>query len=169
MSDWLRIENAVAVKNVEALLPHTPGKYGLFVDSIDSLPPLFAEEAMKRVSPQLLYLGKADVSLAQRVWAEECQHKRPGTFFRSIGAMLGYMSPKGGNNYEFEPSDKRKIVEWISAHLLVAWNDKQIADSHAIEEKQMILQWMPLLNLQNNPIKFYELQRLRAKCRAGAT
>jgi hypothetical protein len=81
--------------------------------------------------------------------------------------MLGYKSREGGKNYEFDALDKQQIVEWISLHLLVAWSEQQISGSHATEEKQLISKWIPLLNLQNNPVKFSELQKLRAAYRAG--
>jgi hypothetical protein len=65
------------VRDVEMRPPRAPGKYAFFVDSLDNLPSQFAKEAKTRPLPQLVYLGKADVSLAQRVWQEECLH-RPG-------------------------------------------------------------------------------------------
>ncbi len=167
MVEWANVERAIAVAKVEPLLPNAPGKYAFFVDSLENLPCSFQIEARRRLIPRLIYIGKADVSLWQRVWQEECHHRRPGTFFRSVGAMLGYVSPKGGKNYEFAPDDKQRIIEWIGRHLLVAWHSEKLDQSHAVSERELIIRFMPLLNLQGNPLKLLELQRLRAICRNG--
>ncbi|WP_309752249.1 GIY-YIG nuclease family protein [Novosphingobium sp.] len=167
MEGWLQFENAVAVRKVEAHLPHEPGKYAFFVENVSRLPEQFMREATTRPIPRLLYIGKADVSLVQRVWLEECQHRSPGTFFRSVGAMLGYKSPKGGRNYEFSPGDKMRVIEWIADNLRVTWHAEVLKQSHRIGEQALINQFLPLLNLQGNPRKFSELSRLRAACRSG--
>ena len=167
MAGWIQFERATPVCEVEALLPRSPGKYAFFVEAVGRLPKPFVQEAMTRPVPTLLYIGKADVSLAQRVWLEECQHRRPGTFFRSVGAMLGYKSPKGGPNYEFAPSDKHRVIEWIASNLRVAWQAEVLEQSHRVGEQALISEFLPLLNLQGNPRKFAELTRLRAVCRAG--
>lgn len=114
MSDWIRFDKAIPVSSVQPLLPNSPGKYAFFIEDVDCLPEVFAREARTRPEPRLIYIGKADVGLAQRVWHEECQHRRPGTFFRSIGAMLGLRSPRGGRNYEFAPHDTQFVIEWIA-------------------------------------------------------
>ena len=138
-----------------------------FVCDLAALPKSFRLEAMTRRVPPLLYIGKADVILYTRVWEEECQHKRPGTFFRSVGAMLGYRSPRGGKNYQFAPQDKERVVKWIRDHLLVTWDCTPVEGSHATSEKVLIGHFMPLLNIQHSPRKFRELEDLRAICRAG--
>jgi hypothetical protein len=167
MASWVQFERAIPVRDVAARLPHSPGKYAFFADEVGRLPEPFSQEAMTRPVPALLYIGKADVSLVQRVWLEECQHRRPGTFFRSVGAMLGYRSPKGGRNYEFAPDDKQRVIEWIAGNLRVAWQAGALDRSHRIGEQVLINRFPPLLNLQGNPRKFAELSRLRAACRAG--
>lgn len=169
MNDWIRLERAVRVRDVTSLLPPVPGKYAFFVRELTDLPKGFHSEAMSREIPRLLYIGKADRNLFVRVWEQECQHKRPGTFFRSVGAMLGYQSPRGGKNYEFAVQDKKQVVEWIADRLLVAWDVKPIDGSHVISEKALIRQYAPLLNIAGNPLKFRELERLRAICRTGNT
>ena len=167
MASWVEFDRAIPVRKVEARLPHSPGKYAFFIEEVGRLPKPFVHEAMTRPVPALLYIGKADVSLAQRVWLEECQHRRPGTFFRSVGAMLGYNSPRGGRNYEFAPIDKQRVVAWIASNLRVAWQAEVLEQSHRVGEQALISQFVPLLNLQGNPRKFAELSRLRAVCRAG--
>jgi hypothetical protein len=165
--DWIGAEKAIPVSQAEHLLPDDPGKYAFFIKDLQHLPAPFACEAETRPLPNLIYIGKADVSLRQRVWHEECQHRRPGTFFRSVGAMLGFISPKGGRNYEFAPPDKQLIVEWIASRLGVAWEAESVASSHYDAEQTLIRRFTPLLNLQGNPRKFAELSLLRARCRAG--
>jgi hypothetical protein len=167
LADWLRLERAVPVRKAVLLLPSEPGKYAFFVNSLADLPEAFRVEANTRFAPQLLYVGKADKSLLVRVWEQECQHKRPGTFFRSVGAMLGYMSPQGGKNFEFARDDKTRVIEWIASRLLVAWGVTPAPGSHLITERALIKQHAPLLNIASNPKKFRELQLLRAMCQAG--
>ncbi|MEO6041978.1 MAG: GIY-YIG nuclease family protein [Croceibacterium sp.] len=167
MSDWLRFDSAIPVLVAEPVLPDSPGKYAFFVEDLAHLPETFARDAHSRPDPRLIYIGKADVSLKQRVWWEECQHRRPGTFFRSVGAMLGFKSPSGGRNYEFKPGDKQLVIEWIARNLRVAWKEGQFPSSHFDSEQALIRNFTPLLNLQGNPRKFEELSKLRAICRAG--
>ncbi len=167
MSDWDWFDRAIPVMDAEAVLPDSPGKYAFLVEDIDRLPEAFSLEARTRPHPGLIYIGKADVGLKQRVWHEECRHRRPGTFFRSVGAMLGLTSPKGGRNYEFAPDDKRFVIEWIARNLKVVWRVEEAAGSHFDGEQALIRRFTPLLNLQGNPRKFDELSRLRAICRAG--
>jgi hypothetical protein len=167
MADWVQFERSIPVFGAETLLPDSPGKYAFFVENVDRLPELFAREALTRPFPRLIYIGKADVSLAARVWHEECQHRRPGTFFRSVGAMLGFRSPKGGRNYEFASGDKQFVIGWIAKNLRVAWDTNGPVGSQFDGEQALIKRFAPLLNLQGNPRKFAELSRLRAICRAG--
>jgi hypothetical protein len=165
--DWVNQEQAIPVKRLLGVLPNSPGKYAFFVDQLDSLPALFRAEAKTRLIPNLLYVGKADISLHVRVWEQECQHLRPATLFRSVGAMLGFRSPMGGRNYEFAPVDKAKIVNWIAESLSVAWDTTPQPGSQRDGERVIIRHFAPLLNIQNNPAKFAELARLRGLCRAG--
>jgi hypothetical protein len=164
---WLTVASAVPCSQLQARIPHSPGKYAFFVDTPDSLPEIFRAEARTRRTPSLLYIGKADVSLFVRVWEQECQHLRPGTFFRSIGAMLGYRSPNGGKNYEFASADKARIVTWIMDHLQVSWDCRSQVGSHRDGERELIKQFAPLMNIQSNPRPFNPLKTLRALCRAG--
>ncbi|WP_374529694.1 GIY-YIG nuclease family protein [Novosphingobium sp.] len=167
MADWVAFERAIPVAEAETLLPHRPGKYAFFVSDLSHLPQAFQSEAQTRPNQHLLYIGKADVSLFVRVWEQECLHQRPGTFFRSVGAMLGFRSPVGGKNYEFSADDKQAVIKWICRNLRVAWTCEQVIGSHRESEKALIQNYTPLLNLLGNPRKFSELQRLRELCRLG--
>ena len=155
------------VSRASELLPTKRGKYAFFVDSRESLPNSFREDAGSRPIPRPIYLGKADVGLLTRVWKRECQHLKPATMFRSIGAMLGYRSPDGGRNYEVSSADKRRVTDGIAAHLLVAWRAGTIVGTHATAEEVLIHRYTSLLNILHNPRKSLELCVLRTVCRAG--
>jgi hypothetical protein len=167
MPDWMQFDQSIPVFDAETLLPSSAGKYAFFVEELERLPKAFASDALTRPYPKLIYIGKADGSLAARVWHAECLHRRPGTFFRSVGAMLGFRSPRGGRNYEFAPADKQVVIGWIARNLRVAWQSSDSVGSQFIGEQDLIRRFKPLLNLQGNPRKFAELSRLRAICRAG--
>jgi hypothetical protein len=167
MDDWLVAKNAILVGLADAALPARPGKYAFHVKSLDLLPVIFREAAADRSRPTLLYIGKADVSLHERVWFQECQHRRPGTFFRSVGAMLGFRSPTGRRNYEFAPNDKLSVIDWIAKNLTIGWTTDSVEGSHRTSEGALIHKYAPLLNIQNNPQKIPELLKMRAICRLG--
>ena len=95
----------------------------------------------------IIYIGEADV-LRERLWEEELNHKRPATFFRGIGAILGFLPPKGSlagkanqNNYKFSPEDTDAIRKWMRQSLLVNWvplESSQISDT----EKALIIKYL---------------------------
>lgn len=107
--------------------------------------------------------------MRRRFLGQELRARGHGTFFRSIGAVLGYRPLAGsligkGNvrNYTFTPNDNRAIIEWINANLLANWID--FSGAHAVEESALIRKHLPLLNLQGNPARLTELTELRAEC-----
>ncbi|MBR6196298.1 MAG: hypothetical protein IKQ72_01720 [Bacteroidaceae bacterium] len=126
----------------------------------------------------------ASESLLQRFWNEELHNEKPATFFRSIGAILGYRPVKGSlvgkkndKNYKFSPVDTDKIKRWIREHLLVNCivvtaypidtkegkenNTKLIEDM----ETQLIQMYKPIVNIAKNPYKMVEVSELREECR----
>lgn len=55
---------------------------------------------------------------------QELNHKKPGTFFRSIGCVLGYLPIKGHlkgkanqNNYKFSQDDTLEIINWLKDNI----------------------------------------------------
>lgn len=163
--DWVLNAKRVPVRGVADLLPRAPGLYAVFIDDPGCLPDPFEEIAATRTNPHLLYVGQASGSLYQRVWVEELQHRSPGTFFRSIGVMLGYISPKGGRIFAFAPRDKCAISAWIAEHLAVAWT---VAVRYMnAEERGAILRHCPLLNITHNPKRIAQLRELRAISQRG--
>lgn len=71
----------------EQVLPGEPGYYAIYLDSAASLPDL---KLVLDSEPKLLYVGIATQSLQDRLVAQDLRHRNPASFFRSLGAILGY-------------------------------------------------------------------------------
>ena len=161
-----RYANTLSIEDI----PNTPGIYAIRIKSPDLLPPEFSQE-LKRRGETLLYIGQASKSLQKRLWEEELHAQRPATFFRSIGAILGYYPPKGSlrgmrnqSNYKFSSSDNTKIIKWIQDNLLVNFVE---CTSNTLDtiEKSIIKETTPIVNIQDNPRPFELLRKLREYCR----
>jgi len=150
--------------------PDAPGLYAIFVDDTTA-PPAPFDDLLASRSSALIYLGKAGDSLRKRLGEEELRHKRAATFFRSLGAVLGYQPPPGSlsgtknqRNYRFSADDTAVVIAWIDAHLRVRWLALPKAETEAYEP-QLIVQLRPLLNLAGNPSALPELRAVREACR----
>lgn len=160
----------VPAKNAEAQVPDCPGLYSIFVDHAKVLPSPFGEHlSQKRTS--IIYLGKASRSLQTRLVRQDLRHKQPSTFFRGIGAILGYeplagslKGKKNQNNYKFGKRDTESIVDWIDSHLSIRWITTK-SEEVEVYEGAAISALKPLLNTSNNPDPVPELAELRQKCR----
>src|SRR4051794_32840843 len=104
-------------------VPTDPGFYSIFVDTPESLPAPF-DEYLRRKATQLIYIGVASRSLFERLVQQDLRHCHPSSFFRGIGAVLGYRPPIGSlvglrnqNNYKFSKDDTDAIVTWNRTHL----------------------------------------------------
>ncbi|WP_458040931.1 MULTISPECIES: GIY-YIG nuclease family protein [Bacteria] len=157
-----------AAGNIDLEVPDRPGFYAIRVGDKSALPELFKILSESR-DHDLIYIGIASQSLSRRFVGQELRGRGHGTFFRSIGALLGYRPPTGsligkGNtrNYRFAPADNQAIVDWINANLLVNW--VEFSGAHAVEELKLIRKHLPLLNLQGNPAALPQLKELRAEC-----
>lgn len=153
--------------DADTLVPHEPGLYCLRLKSGSSMPAPFMQELEAR-RHNIVYIGIATTSLHQRLM-QELRAKGHGTFFRSLGAVLGYRPPKGSllhkankRNYTFSASDEQAIIRWINSHLLVNWIS-YIGDYESFEAR-LIQRHLPLLNLNKNPASLPELTALRAEC-----
>lgn len=147
------------------------GLYALRLKNDSILPQPFDDILDKR-DHKIIYFGKAQgQNLADRL-KQEIYAKGHGTFFRSIGAVLGYLPTAGSligksnqNNYKFCKADEVKIIEWIEENLEIAIFP--IKEKFEIEEYAInILQ--PLLNETHNPLSLQELKQLKNKCRQTA-
>lgn len=117
----------------------------------------------------IIYIGIASESLFERLWNEELNCYSPATFFRSIGAMLGYLPPKGSlygkttRNYKFSDSDEEKIRVWMRRSLLVNYLQVDKRDLNDIED-QLIKKYMPLVNIKGNPQASNAIKQARQRC-----
>lgn len=161
-------ESFKRASTVDGWVPDTPGLYAIKVAVPDSLPEPFASLAIAR-GHSLIYLGKASGSLQKRFLGQELRARGHGTFFRSIGAVLGFrpqpsslVGKANQHNYVFDLKDRQEIVDWINRHLLVS----VVAVDGDIElyETALILKRRPPLNLRGNPAALPQLKALRDEC-----
>ena len=158
---------------IDQIVPSAAGVYAIQLQIDSALPEPFASFLNARAT-RVIYIGKA-TSLNSRMLGNELRGLGHGTFFRSIGAVLGYM-PKAGSladkvnmkNFSFEQHDRDAIIEWINTNLEVAWKTMPAADIPALESA-LILEHTPLLNLHGNPRALVELKNLRSECREIAS
>lgn len=166
--DWMKEDKFRRVCDLKEYdFPLTTGMYAIMVDNENSLPKDFADE-LKRRNHRLLYIGITNDTLKERLWSQELHAKRPATFFRSIGALLGFEPPRGSmsentRNYKFSAADNQKIVDWMSKHLLVSFIS--VSGDIKNDETRLINEYKPIINIDKNPYKMNKLERLREKCR----
>lgn len=168
-ADLLSHEKFVSAGEIDSRVPGHPGLYAIRIKEQSALPNGFADLSLQR-GHDLLYIGVASRSLSTRFVGQELRARGHGTFFRSLGAVLGYRPEPGsligkGNtrNYVFSISDEREIIAWINQNLLVNWVAVSPEDQDHLE-KQLIRENLPLLNLQGNPAALPELSAVRAEC-----
>lgn len=162
-----------SVKQLDSLdIPNVFGIYVIKIRDIKKLPQVFRKVLQER-KHNILYIGISKDSLRKRLWGDELHLKGPGTFFRSLGAVLGYLPESGSlkerenkRNYKFSEHDSAEIIGWIEDNLEVNF----VAHSDNLEEieRSLIVKYLPLLNLDKNPAKLDELVRLRRRCEAVA-
>lgn len=102
------------------------------------------------------------------MYKQELNGKKHGTFFRSTGAILGYLPPMGSlknrdtRNYKFAKEDSIKIVKWMQENLEISYFTQN--DNLDQIESELIIKYEPLLNIKGNPKAIPELSELRKKC-----
>lgn len=153
---------------IDNLVPDDSGLYCIRIKDIDMLPKPF-DSILKDRKHNIIYIGIASQSLSRRFLNQELRAKGHGTFFRSIGAVLGYRPIKGSllnkankRNYTFSPTNEKKIIEWINSNLTINWIVFN-GDFESIETG-IIQRYLPLLNLAKNPLALQQLTDLRAEC-----
>lgn len=152
-------------------VPSMPGYYGIYLDHVDTIRGLLPT-SVHVPDQRLIYVGIATISLRQRLVDQDLRHQSPASFFRSVGAVLGYRPPKGSlvgrrnqQNYAFTLGDRGRIRLWIERHLLVSW--VSVEPLRHIE-KSLIAEIRPLFNIQHNPEPNELLINLRQECRCIA-
>lgn len=147
---------------VSTSIPHESGLYCIKLRKGVSLPTKIG----KVREDGIIYIGKGE-NLYKRLWKNELNSKGHATFFRSIGAILGYMPPQGslksGSNYHFSDDDTERIIKWMRQSLTVNYIVLDAASLESVE-KRLIVKYMPLVNIQHNPNASEELKRLRREC-----
>jgi hypothetical protein len=158
--------------SVDDLIPDNPGIYCIRITDPEVLKVPFSNKLKER-DHNIIYIGIASKSLKKRFLNQELRAKGHGSFFRSIGAVLGYLPPKGllagkhnKKNYKFSSKDEREIIKWTSKNLLVNWIETP--DNLRELEHQLIMEHKPLLNITGNPYALQELKSLRERCRRVA-
>jgi len=150
-------------------VPDTPGYYAIFIDEPSKLPKPFRDPLVQK-GTTLIYIGIATGSLLERLVKQDLLHQKPSTFFRAIGAILGYRPPPGSlagmknqHNYRFSVSDTNAIITWIREHLSVNWSETTPAVAEF--EQSLIRKHSPVINTDANPSPVQELAALRYECR----
>lgn len=169
METLMKPKNFKAIQKVENKVPDRPGLYCMRIVNPKSLNPFFLEVLQQR-NHNIIYIGLASKSLKKRFLGQELRATGHGTFFRSLGAILGYTPPKGSlmgmknqNNYKFSPKHQEEIIDWINKNLVINW--VEVDDNLNSIEKELLTTYLPLLNLAGNPRKLIEVSQLRDKCK----
>ncbi len=150
-------------------VPDTPGLYCIKLRKGIALPAKYG----KVREDGIIYIGLASTSLHKRFWRQELNHHGAATFFRGIGAVLGYLPPKGSlygkktGNYKFSEKDTEAIRKWIRQSLLVNWIPFS-TDKMSVVEEELIKKYRPLMNSTHNPTPSQELAVARERCREYA-
>lgn len=118
---------------------------------------------------KFIYIGKAEKTLRQRL-KQEMEHKSAGTFFRSIGCVLGYSPMKGHlidkanqNNFKFSKEDTDKIISWLKENVEISIVEYE--GNFDLIEGELISRYTPLLNINKNPSKLQQLIDDRKRCK----
>lgn len=160
--------NFKSAAEIDGELPNEPGLYCIRSSKNEIFGEPFCT-VIKERNHNIIYIGIASKSLCKRL-NQELRAKGHGTFFRSLGAVLGYTPPQGSlvgmrnqNNYRFADEDERQIIKWINDNLLVNWVPIEKDLAHL--ESQLLREHLPLLNIAGNPGALSEVTSLRNKCK----
>lgn len=165
-------KNFKSLSECEKNIPNGPGLYAVRIKDPKALDIVFSNVLAER-NHTLLYIGSASKNLQKQFFEQELRAKDHGTFFRTMGAVLGYLPEPGSligksnqNNYKFSSENEQEIIQWIEEHLIFNW----IATSTDLNsiEKQLIKEHLPLLNLAGNPGVINNVRVMRNKCKAIA-
>jgi len=153
---------------IDDSVPNEPGLYCIRITDIEKLPKPFNVHLKKR-GHNIIYIGIASKNLQARFLNQELRAIGHGTFFRSIGAVLGFRPEKGSlkaksnkNNYTFKPADEKRIINWINSNLIVNW--VVFKEDFNNIETSIIQRNLPLINIAKNPLALSDLKALRAEC-----
>lgn len=168
VDEWLCEKNFKRASVIDNIVPNSSGIYCIRVKEYSVLPTPF-DKILEEKNHSIIYIGIATQSLNDRLLNNELRAKGHGTFFRSIGAVLGYLPVEGSLsnkvnkiNYKFSLEIQNRIIAWINNNLLVNWIE--LEENLNQIESSLIQQYCPLLNIKHNPIVNKEFADLRKKC-----
>lgn len=174
VDDYFPDDSFRTTADIDSLMLDSPGMYAIRLAVGAPLLPEPFQAGLEARGTRVIYIGVATKTLRKRL-KNELRGTGAGTFFRSLGAILGFRPIPGSlvnkaNKYNFTFGDDRgQIVEWISAHLEVSWRTDVKAADIERTEALLIGATVPLLNLDNCGNKYFEpLKTLRTECRAIA-
>jgi hypothetical protein len=160
--------NMISAGLIDCKVPDESGFYCIKIRDINTLPTIFSAELKSRES-NVIYIGLASNSLKTRFLNQELRAKGHGTFFRSLGAILGYRPKEGSlnekknkRNYSFSQVDEQLIIDWINKNLMVNW--VCCGSDFDVLETLLIKKYTPLMNLAKNPLRLKTLTELRSVC-----
>jgi hypothetical protein len=145
------VKGAISVAAARMKRPSGTGLYSIFIDRPEHLPRPFAS-VLHSAGTRLVYVGRSESCLNLRLMEQDLQHVGASTFFRGIGAVLGYCPERGSlrekrnkNNYRFSAVDTRAVIDWLENHATVTWISLKRDDVLRVE-KVVICELYPLLN-----------------------
>ncbi len=158
-------------RNFNELSDWTLSKTGLYFIKLKNgakLPTRY-QTILDQRSHRIIYIGKAQGQSLRDRLNQEIYHTSPGTFFRSIGAVLNYKPIPGHlkgkrnqKNYKFSPTDTNSITHWLLKN--TEFVIKEVQGDFSVED-ELIRKYCPLLNDKSNPLRLSELREDRKKCR----
>ena len=158
--------NFRSIPNIDEEILDSSGLYCIRLKENSMLPDRY-QNILDSREVNYIYIGKATNTLRERLM-EELEHIRPGTFFRSIGCVLGYRPIEGHlrgmanqNNYRFNDEDTDRITEWLINNVEVSIIKH---DGDFSIETELIRRYCPLLNIRHNPERLNELEEDRREC-----
>lgn len=162
----MKFDNFKDISDLNDKILDDSGLYCIRLKENSKLPERYQSILDNRES-KYIYIGKASTTLRSRL-QEELEHIRPGTFFRSIGCVLGYKPIKGHligmtnqKNYKFSQHDTESIINWLINNIEVSLVKYEGDFSIEIE---LIRKYCPLLNIRHNPKRLEELEADRREC-----
>lgn len=147
----------------EEHIPDASGLYCIKLRTVADWPSKFGNVR----EDGIIYIGKASKSLRKRLWKQELNQKGHATFFRSIGAILGFLPQKSrsysSRNYKFSKEDTEQIREWMRKSLLVNYITYAASDIESVE-RLLIKKYRPVVNIKDNPDANEALKEARDNC-----
>jgi len=157
----------ISATDAEYRIPNNPGYYAIWVKHPSALPHQYFSVQQ---TPTLLYVGITTRSLRKRLFEQDLRHKNSATFFRSLGAVLGFRPPPGSllgksnkSNYKFSNADTSAIIEWINTNIGVRFAVDNSPDKKF--ERYAISNLKPPFNGTHNPQPLPCLKMLREQCK----